>query len=103
MNTIKRYHLKPFLSILWLISSLLIIVFFQMEERRMGYMILKLNQEHKKISDQRRTLEIQWARLNRPQRLDQMAQSQLTLKKIQSNQVIHLSGTLESQDSREKM
>jgi hypothetical protein len=63
-----------------------------MEERRLGYSILKLNSEYKKLVDQKRSLEIQLAKVTRPQLLDTWAQSKLTLKKVDSSQIIHLSG-----------
>lgn len=62
-----------------------------MEERRQGYVVLKLNKEHKRFLEEKRTKEIQLAKLTRPQLLEQVAQSKLTLKKVQSNQIIHLS------------
>ena len=92
MSSKDLHHFKPFLSVLLIILSLFLVVFFQMEERRMGYIVLKLNHEHKKILELRRQKEIHFAQVNRPQWLDQMAQSQLTLKRAQSNQIIHLFG-----------
>lgn len=40
-------QLKPFLSVLTICVTLFSIVFLQMEERRMGYAILKLTREQK--------------------------------------------------------
>ncbi len=88
-------QLRPFFSVLLIIFTLFTIVFLQMEERRMGYSVLKLTREYKKQNEEKRMREIQLAKVTRPQLLDYMAQSKFTLKKVQANQIIHLSGPLE--------
>jgi hypothetical protein len=88
-------QLKPFFSVLLIILTLFSIVFLQMEERRMGYAVLKLTREYKKVNEEKRGREIQLAKVTRPQLLDHMAQSRFTLKKIQASQIIHLSGPVE--------
>lgn len=88
-------QLKPFFSVLLIIMTLFSIMFLQMEERRMGYSVLKLTRELKKVTEERQTREIQLAKVTRPQLLDHMAQSRFTLKKIQANQIIHLSGPID--------
>ncbi|MGE5086583.1 MAG: histidine kinase [Bacillota bacterium] len=85
-------QLKPFLSILVIIFTLFAIVFLQMEERRMGYVVLKLTREYKKVLEEKRTREISLAKITRPQLLDHVAQQKFTLKKVQANQIIHLTG-----------
>ncbi|MBK7960909.1 MAG: histidine kinase [Bdellovibrionales bacterium] len=92
MNSKKYSHLKPFLSLSFIILSLFLVVFFQMEERRIGYSVLKLSAAHKAVIELRRNREIQLARLTRPQRLDQMAQAKLTLKRTQASQIVYLPG-----------
>lgn len=87
-------QLKPFFSILLIIATLFSIVFLQMEERRMGYSVLKLTREHKKVTEEKRVKEIALAKVTRPQLLDSVAQQKFTLKKVQANQIIHLSGPL---------
>lgn len=93
MNADNLRHLKPFLSLVLIIASLLTLVFLRMEERRLGYGLLKLNAEYKKLIDQKRMMEMQLAKVTRPQLLDSWAQKKLTLKKLDSHQIIHLSGT----------
>lgn len=88
-------QLKPFFSILLGIFTLFSIVFLQMEERRMGYVVLKLTREHKKVQEEKRTKEISLAKITRPQLLDHVAQQKFTLKKVQANQIIHLSDVAE--------
>lgn len=94
-------HLKPFVSLVLIISSLLFLVFLRMEERRLGYSILKLNAIYKGSLDQKRILEMQVAKITRPQLVDEWAQQKLTLKKVHSKQIIHLSGAGQSFTKRE--
>jgi cell division protein FtsL len=84
--------LKPFLSIVILISTLFALVFVQMEERRMGYELLKLTREQKRLVEERRMKEMQLAKLTRLQQVEKIA-SRLPLRKVQANQIIHLSGS----------
>lgn len=92
MNAVQARPLKPFFSVLLIILTLFSVVFLQMEERRLGYTVLKLNRERKVLLEQKRAREISLAKVTRPQLLESMAQSKFTLKKIQANQIIHLSG-----------
>ena len=74
-----------------------------MEERRLGYNLLKLNRNHREQLEQKRSLEVQLAKITKPQLLDQVAQSRLTLKKLQSNQIIHLSGPIKFSPKKEDL
>lgn len=69
------------------------VVFLQMEERRIGYSILKLNKEHRKVIEAKRVKTMQLAKLTRPQHIERVAESKLTLRKMQSSQIIHLTGS----------
>ncbi len=91
MNAENLKHIKPFVSLLLIIGSLLFLVFLRMEERRLGYGILKVNSEYKKLADQKRNFEMILAKVTRPQLLDSWAQRKMTLKKVDSHQIIHLS------------
>ncbi|MGZ3742663.1 MAG: histidine kinase [Pseudobdellovibrionaceae bacterium] len=93
MNSENFRQLKPFCSVLILIFTFFFLVFLQMEERRLGYSVLKLSREHKKILEDKRVREIQLVKVTRPQLVEHMAHSKFTLKKIQAEQIIHLSGT----------
>ncbi|MCX7977906.1 MAG: cell division protein FtsL [Bdellovibrionaceae bacterium] len=90
MSPEVKTHVKPFLSISFIVVSLLVVVFFQMEERRMGYSLLKIRAEHKKIQQEVRSNEVKLAKILRPQRLEEMAQARFTLKKADSRQIIYL-------------
>lgn len=92
--------LKPFLSICVIVSSMLLVVFCKMEERRLGYSILKLNQEHRLLQEEKRAKTVLLAKINRPQNVERMAQKRFPLKKIQSNQIIHLTGGMPVADQK---
>lgn len=83
-------ELKPFLSVLLIISTLFVLAFLHIEERRIGYSILKIRKEFKRVNEDVKRKEVEIAKLTRPQILDQIAQGQLALKKTQSGQVIYL-------------
>jgi hypothetical protein len=87
--------LKPFFSILFIISTLFAIVFLQMEERRHGYAILKLTRAHKLIVEEKRVKSIQMTKLTRPQQIERMAQTRLTMKRVRAEQIIHLTSSSE--------
>ena len=83
-------ELKPVLSILMIVATLLGLVFVQMEERRMGYAIFKMSRGYKEKVDERRGLEIQLAQSLRLEKLERLASKRLTLKRAQNHQVIYL-------------
>jgi hypothetical protein len=93
MSSKNFRQLKPFFSVLIIISTFFSLVFLQMEERRLGYSVLKLSREYKKIYEEKHVKEIQLVKITRPQLLEHMAQSKFTLKKIQADQIIHLTGS----------
>ncbi len=90
LNRILPQTIKPFLSLSFLILTLLTLVFLQMEERRMGYQILKLEREQRSLLNQKRLREVQLAKMTKPQHVEKLAQRHLTLKRAQSHQVIHM-------------
>jgi hypothetical protein len=93
--------LKPFFSILLIIGTLFSLVFLQMEERRLGYVILKSTREQRQVIEEKRERTMQLAKITRPQNVERLAQSRFTLKKIQANQIIHLTGSSTVSASRE--
>lgn len=98
MSSKNFRQLKPFFSVLIIISTFFSLVFLQMEERRLGYSVLKLSREYKKIKEEKHVKEIQLVKITRPQLLEHMAQSRFTMKKIQADQIIHLNGSLVTKD-----
>lgn len=91
MNRVPK-TIRPFLSVVFIITMLFTIVFLQMEERRAGYVLLKLTREQRSLLDEKREREIQLAKFSRPQFVEQVAQRRLTLKKVSAAQIIHLPG-----------
>lgn len=81
---------KAVISVALFVLSLFLIVFFRMEERRLGYELLQTRNEEKILSDNRRQLMIQVANLNRPQRVESVANNGLSLRKAQSDQIVYL-------------
>ncbi len=64
--------------------------FFHIEERRLGYSILRVRKEYKRMSEEVKRKEVEIAKQTRPQILEQMAQDRFSLKKTENNQVIYL-------------
>jgi hypothetical protein len=85
-------NLRPFLSVLMLIATLLTIVFFKMEVRRMGYSILRASRAEKVAADNQRLQNIAFRRLSRPDRIENLAQSKLALTKAGRGQVLQVVG-----------
>lgn len=102
MNKVDSHAIKPFLSVIAIILTLFAIVFLQMEERRAGYMNLKLARQHRGLLDQKRGLEIQLAKITRPQLLEKVAQDRLTLKRANAGQIIQLTGEGMKSASRDR-
>jgi len=85
-------RIRPFISVLIFIGALFVIVFFKMEVRRMGYSVLRLSRFEKIEADRRRSRILTYARLVRPDRIEQIAQKQLALSRPQSGQIVQMSG-----------
>lgn len=94
MNSHDIRQLKPFLSLLIVIFTLLGLVFIKMEELRLSYVVLKLTREYKKSNEISRQKEISLAKLTRPQLVENVATHRLTLRKIKPNQIINLTSNL---------
>lgn len=84
--------LKPFLSVFFIITSLFIVVFAKMEERRLGYSVLKLTHDQRAAVEIKREKSVALAKQIRPQHVEKIAQDRFTLQKIQNRQIIHLMG-----------
>lgn len=83
-------QLKPFLSVLFIISTLIGLIFVKMEERRMSYTVLTQSHEYKKVREVTKQKEITLAKLTRPQLVENLATKKLTLKRVTPAQIIHL-------------
>lgn len=67
----------------------------------MGYALLKLTREQRKVIEERRQKSIQLAKITRPEHVEKLAQSRMTLRKVQANQIIHLTGPQENLHNRD--
>lgn len=83
-------EIKPYLSIFIIITFLFSIVFLKMEIRRIGYADLKLARDEKRTRDQQRGQMIALAKVTRPDRLQKVAESRLTLRKAEVGQIIQM-------------
>ena len=89
----NRYEsIKPFVSVVFIILTLFTFVFLKMESRRVGYLILKEAQQVKSKTDLQRLKSMKYAQLTSPQRLKDLAVSELTLNEAKLGQVIQISG-----------
>ncbi len=86
----KWSELKPFLSVVIVVVTLFSLVFFKMEIRRIGYSVLKLAREERRLRDQQRQQLVQLAKILRPEHVQSIAQSRLTLKRAESGQIIQM-------------
>ncbi len=93
MSSSQVRQLRPFLSLIFITTTLLGLVFIKMEERRLSYVVLKLTKEHKKVIAFKKQKELQLAKLTRPQLLENVATQKLTLKRVTPAQIIHLTPT----------
>ncbi len=90
MNKANANKLRPFLSLLIIVGTLFSTVFFKMEVRRMGYLVLKQNREFKSVQDDFRINVMTFAKVTRPDRVREFAVSQLTLNDARRGQIIHI-------------
>lgn len=90
MSSEEFRTIKPVISVALIIMTLFAVVFLQMEERRLGYSLLKINREYRKVSENKKSKEIQLAKITRPQWVEKMAASRFTLKRAQAHQIILL-------------
>jgi cell division protein FtsL len=86
----KKSTLKPFLSILIIVMTMLTVVFVKMETRRLGYAVLKKTRTEKSLIDSRRELSMRLTRLTQPGRIERIALRRLDLKHAQKGQIVQL-------------
>ena len=86
-------ELKPFLSLIIIVSTLFVVAFMKMEVRRLGYVVLKSTKQYKTLKDQKLLKTMDLARVTRPDHVRHYAISRLTLNEAQSGQIIQLVGS----------
>ncbi len=81
---------RPLISFVIIIISLLVVVFFRMEVRRLGYEVFKLTQIEKQELDEYRKKQIHLSRLTRSDRIEEFSTNQLGLSHAKPGQIIQL-------------
>ena len=89
----QRKEWAPFISIIIMVVVGLICVFIKMEVVREGYEILRLGHATRTASEEKSRLEVQYAKLTRPSRLEKIGTEKLSLGRAQKNQVIMMAST----------
>lgn len=79
---------RPFFSVSIIILTLLLFTIGKMEQRRMGYLTLKLSHQHRQLVAQQRQLQLKWVEATRPERVEQWAQAE----HLKGGQVIAMVG-----------
>lgn len=92
MSRQRLSEFKPFLSLVIIVATLFSFVFVKIELRRSGYAVLKETRQFKMLKDQNRSLTIELAQRTTPERVQHMAQNQLTLGRAKLGQIIQLTG-----------
>ncbi|MGE3973007.1 MAG: histidine kinase [Bdellovibrionales bacterium] len=94
MSSASYFKLRPFVSIAIITCTLFAIVFFKMEVRRMGYSVWRLSRFERAAADKKRLKVIDYAKLNSPGRIEQIAQKQLALAKPNRGQMVQMNGEI---------
>lgn len=84
--------IKPFVSIMILMSFLFVFAFIKMENRRMGYSFLKLAKKEKQLRNQQREKVLRLANMTGPERVQLLVTQTLPMKKAGSGQIIQMTG-----------
>lgn len=83
-------HLKPIFSIAMIVTTMMVIVLLQMEERRLGYGILKYTRIYKEKQEEKRLKEIALAKSMRLDKIEKLAARRSSLRRTDNAQVIYL-------------
>lgn len=86
----KTESLRPYLSLMIIVVSMLGVVFIKMENRRLGYALLKQAHQKKVAEGQHRLKVMAYARMTRPDRVENYAQTRLDLQRASTGQIIPL-------------
>ncbi|MES2965952.1 MAG: histidine kinase [Bdellovibrionota bacterium] len=86
----RAQEIAPFLSLVLVLVTLFGVLFCKMELRRVGYSVLKLTREERKMRDLERQQSIMLAKITRPDRLQSVADARLNLKRAESGQIIQM-------------
>ena len=93
MSHLQKKKLAPFFSIFLLVVISLLYVFVKMESVRASYDVVRLGHLQKIAANEKATRELVYAKLIRPERLDQIGTRRLALSRAQKNQVVVMAST----------
>ena len=85
-NQKKRW--LPFVSVFAVVVVMLASVFIKMEVVREGYELVRLGHFEKRASEEKALLQMSYAKLTRPERLDHIATSKLSMYRALKSQVV---------------
>ncbi len=85
--------MRPFLSLFFILLALFAVVFVKMENRRMGYVLLDLAEQEKRMTLKQRLALANLARMTSPERVRKIATTQLTFQTAKEGQVIRVAGS----------
>ena len=88
MSKAQKQKMAPFISIFFLVSIGVVSVFLKMEVVRQGYELVSLGHSQKTAAHERGALELHYAKLTRPQRLDYIGTQRLALSRAHKEQVV---------------
>ena len=93
MSHAQQKKLAPFISIFIIVVVSLVYVFIKMEGVRASYDVVRLGHLQKVSADEKASLELVYAKLTRPERLDEIGTRRLALARAQKNQVVVMAST----------
>lgn len=93
MSQESKDRLAPFISILVCVVVGLLFVFVKMETVKVSYDLVRLKHFEKVALDEKSHLDLVYAKLIRPERLDFIATQRLELARAQKDQVIMMAAT----------
>ena len=83
-------ELRQLLSLGVVVGSLLTVVFFKLEVRRLGYSVLRKTHQEINLKNERRLLDLEFARMAQPGRIESVATRKMELKRPTHSRVVQM-------------
>jgi hypothetical protein len=87
-------EIAPIFSMCLIVACLLGVVLMKMQERQLGYSVLKMSRQFRELSEQRKWLEIQHAKSIKLDKLQNMVARKPALRRTETQQVIYMNDEL---------
>ena len=81
---------RPLISLAIIVGTLLTVVFFKLEVRRLGYEVLRKNRQEINLKNERRMLDLDFARMTQPGRIESVATRKMELKRPIHSRVVQM-------------